>query len=103
MLLHDKLIPMKSIVSLVLFTVSALAGQPVVELKVDQAGYLPGQAKLALVEGKAVAQVFAVHRASDGKVVFHARLGPAQTDPDSGDTVRAADITKLSKAGRYYM
>ena len=94
---------MKPFLPFVLFTAFALAGQPVVELKVDQAGYLPGQTKVVLVAAKAEAREFAVRRASDGKTVFRGKLGAAQADADSGDTVQAADFTKLNKTGRYYV
>lgn len=94
---------MRSILALTLLAAAAIAAQPVVDIKVDQAGYLPGHAKVALLAAATDAREFTVQRASDGKTVFRGKLAAAQTDTDSGDKVQAADFTKFNKSGRYYL
>lgn len=72
-----------------------------VQIKVDQVGYLPGAAKVAVVT--AAAETFEVKRASDHVTVFKSTLGPASLDADTGDSVQIADFTKLHEAGTYYL
>ena len=72
-----------------------------VPLKVDQVGYLPGAAKVAVVT--APAKTFEVKRASDHVAVFKGTIGPASPDPDTGDSVQVADFTKLNQPGTYYL
>ena len=72
-----------------------------VQIKVDQVGYLPGAAKVAVVT--AAAETFEVKRASDHVTVFKGTLGPASLDADTGDSVQIADFTKLHEAGTYYL
>ena len=72
-----------------------------VQIKVDQVGYLPDAAKLAVVTGQA--KTFEVKRASDNVVVFKGTLGAASQDKDTGDSVQIADFTKLREAGTYYL
>ena len=56
-----------------------------VQIKVDQVGYLPDSAKLALVTAQG--RTFDVKRVSDNSTVFKGDLGPASHDADSGDSV----------------
>ncbi|MGD0199418.1 MAG: glycoside hydrolase family 9 protein [Bryobacteraceae bacterium] len=86
-----------------LAAVSALAATPTTEIKVDQAGYLPGEPKVALVVSKTAAEHFTVRRIADGRVVLRGRLGAPVNDADSGDRVQAADFTKLTRRGTYYL
>ncbi len=80
------------------------AGNPTPAIKLDQVGYLPGEPKIALVASPAkIAKTFEVRRSSDGRLVFRGALGPAVTDPLSGDTVQAADFSQLRRAGTYYV
>ncbi|MGB7844440.1 MAG: glycoside hydrolase family 9 protein [Candidatus Acidiferrum sp.] len=72
-----------------------------VQIKVDQVGYLPGSAKVAVIT--APAKTFAVKRASDNVTVFQGTLGPASSDADTGDSVQIADFSKLREAGTYYL
>jgi endoglucanase len=72
-----------------------------VQIKVDQVGYLPGAAKVAVVT--ATAKTFEVKRARDHVTVFKGTLGPASLDADTGDSVQSADFTKLHDAGTYYL
>src|ERR1700690_761883 len=71
------------------------------QIKVDQVGYLPGDAKVAMVT--AAAKTFEVKRASDNATVFKGALGPATLDPDTGDSVQIADFSKLREPGTYYL
>ncbi len=94
---------MKSLLLLLAFAAASFADPPVTDIKVDQAGYLPTAAKVAIVAAKAPAESFVVKRASDGKVVFHGKLGAAAADADSGDQVQVADFTKIKKPGAYFL
>ncbi len=73
------------------------------DIKVDQAGYLPGARKIALVTGAADAASFSVRRAAGGKIVLTNSLGPAVEDADTGDRVRVADFSALAEPGAYYL
>jgi endoglucanase len=72
-------------------------------IKVDQVGYLPARAKLALVTDPAATGAFAVRRSADGSEVLTGRLGAPTADPDTGDTVRVADFTALAQTGSFYL
>jgi len=72
-----------------------------VKIKVDQVGYLPASAKLAVVT--AAAKTFEVRRASDNSTVFKGELGSAILDADTGDWVQIADFSKLRDTGTYYL
>ena len=74
---------------------------PVSSIKVDQVGYPLHGPKVALVS--VPAKTFEIRRFGDGRVVFQGKMGPAQFDPDSGDTVEAADFSELHQAGEYYL
>lgn len=77
------------------------------EIKVDQAGYLPGQPKLAMVVTQWTApgpsHAFVIHRAADGSVAFRGILQAPVNDADSGDRLQAADFTALNETGRFYL
>jgi len=72
-----------------------------VQIKVDQVGYLPESAKLAVVA--APARTFEVKRTSDHATVFKGKLGPANQDANTGDSVQIADFSKLREPGTYYL
>ena len=74
---------------------------PTLAIKLDQVGYLAVEPKIALVASPA--KIFEIRRAVDGGVVVRGALGPAETDPLSGDTVEAADFSQLRRAGTYYV
>jgi endoglucanase len=74
---------------------------PVTSIKVDQVGYPLHGPKIALVS--VPAKTFEIKRFGDGRVVFQGKMGPAQFDPDSGDTVEAADFSELHQVGEYYI
>jgi endoglucanase len=65
----------------------------------NQAGYLPLREKMATVGSQAAS--FVVRSAGDNSVAFKGDLGAARSDEASGDTVRIADFSKLTKAGSY--
>jgi endoglucanase len=71
-------------------------------IKLDQAGYLPAETKLAMVTGGGDAG-FVVRRAGASAVAVRGRLGPAVTDADSGDVVRVADFSALRETGDYVL
>ena len=83
-----------------LLLLAALAA-PTAEIKVDQVGYLPDGPKVAFVVAKAPATAFTVRRVGDGGVAFEGKLTAAVVEPDSGDSVQAADFTALTKSGTY--
>ncbi len=64
-------------------------------------GYPLDGPKVALVGVPAVN--FEVRRCGDNAVVFSGKLGAAQADKNSGDTVQAADFSALRQPGRYYL
>ena len=71
-------------------------------IKVDQAGYLPDENKVALVTATNVSDgSFLVRRAKDESVAFRGRLTPAVADKDSGDNVAAADFSVLKETGTF--
>jgi endoglucanase len=92
---------------LLLSSLPALAGPksfaPAVEIKVDQVGYLPAAPKVALVVSGRTTGEFIVRRVGDGKVVLRGTLAPAARDVTSGDSVQAADFTRLKKNGGFYL
>jgi endoglucanase len=81
----------------------AFAAAATVEIKVDQVGYPTAAPKVAFVASKNAPAEFTVRRARDGGVAFRAALAPPVDDPDSGDRVQAADFSKLTAPGKYYL
>ena len=77
------------------------ADSPQLAIKVDQVGYPLDGEKIALVS--TLAQTFELRRSSDNAVVFHGNLTSAVMDANSGDTVQAADFSKFSQEGSYYL
>jgi endoglucanase len=69
-------------------------------IRLDQVGYLPDETKLAVVVGSATASEFTVRSAS-GATVLRGTLDPARVDPDSGDSVRTADFSRVAQEGAY--
>lgn len=96
---------MKCAILLPVFLCAAIAcggqQQATVAIKVDQVGYLPSAPKIALVS--AAAQTFTVKRVADGHVAFEGTLSSPTHDSDTGDTVQAADFSRLRGAGTYYL
>jgi len=80
-----------------------LAAGATAEIKVDQAGYLTGAPKVALVASKSAATEFTVRRAGDGGVALRGALSAPVDDPDSGDRVQTADFSRLNVPGKYYV
>jgi len=73
-----------------------------VRIKVDQVGYLPRASKVAMVNAT-TATTFAVKRASNDTTAFQGLCGPPAFDADTGDSVQAADFSKLAESGTYYL
>jgi endoglucanase len=88
---------------LLLLAAPAFAAAPTTDIKVDQVGYLNSAPKVALVSSKTAAAGFTVRAAKNGSVAFRGKLAAAADDPDSGDRVQAADFTRLTRSGRYYL
>jgi endoglucanase len=76
---------------------------PTTDIKVDQAGYLPGAPKVAVVVSAKAGGAFLVRSGADRKVVFRGTLSAPAADANSGDTVRAADFSALRQTGRFYL
>jgi endoglucanase len=87
---------------LLLAAAPLFAAAPTLEIKVDQVGYLNTAAKVALVASNTAATAFTVN-SKQGAVVFSGKLTEPLEDPDSGDRVQAADFSKLTKPGTYYV
>ena len=88
---------------LLLLAAPAFAAAPTTDIKVDQVGYPTSAPKVALVSSKTAAAGFTVRNAKNGSVAFRGKLAAAVDDPDSGDRVQAADFTRLTRAGRYFL
>lgn len=69
-------------------------------IRVNQDGYLPDAAKLAMVVQPGAA-TFTVRDAATGKQVWQGRLSSAKSDANSGDCVQVADFSGLRALGRY--
>ena len=90
-------------IAIFLIALGASAAAPTTEIKVDQVGYLPHDRKLAMVASGTLAKDFSVHRAGNDSVVLRGKLAEPGNDPDSGDLIQIADLSKLEKPGKYYL
>ncbi|MBB3223606.1 glycoside hydrolase family 9 protein [Pseudoduganella umbonata] len=81
-------------------TASAAQPQPAPAIALNQLGFLPGAAKVAVVPDGA-ARSFAIVKAGTDTVVLDGALAPAAAAPESGDRVRLATFTALATPGRY--
>ncbi len=84
------------------------AATPTVAIKVDQAGYLLGAPKIAVIVGPGshvgeTAGRFVIRRSNDGSAAYQGSLSEPRLDPDSGDAVQQADFTVLHEKGRFYL
>ena len=70
------------------------------EIRLNQVGFLPASPKLAVVANPTTAR-FVVLRAGVGDTVLAGELLPANEWPPSAETVRVADFSSLTSAGRY--
>jgi endoglucanase len=86
-----------------LLSVAAAIGgdTPSVKIKVDQIGYPLKGRKIAMVS--APAETFQVKRARDNATVLEGKLSAGAPDANSGDTLQAADFSRLHEAGQYYL
>ena len=79
---------------------AALAGDG--QIKLDQIGYLPGSAKVAVVpNGDGAA--FAIVKAGSDTVVMRGTLGAAAAYAPAAETVRLANFSDLAAPGRYQL
>jgi endoglucanase len=82
--------------------VTSGAGKPADTLDrilVNQVGYLPNSAKIALLRVKA--EKFDIVDVTGGKVVFTGKPGPFKYWDLSGDSVCTADFSKVTAPGKY--
>lgn len=71
------------------------------QILLNQVGYLPGSAKVALLRVKA--DQFDVVDVNSGKIVFTGKPGPFKYWDMSGDSVCTADFSKVNVAGKYQL
>lgn len=72
------------------------------QIKLDQIGYLPGSAKVAVVPNVDGA-AFTVVKAGSDTVVMRGTLGAAAAYAPAAETVRLADFSALAAPGRYQL
>lgn len=92
--------------SLLAFAASCWGATATTDIKVDQAGYLPGLPKLAMVvQGQAAhpATTFQVKRSADNGIVLKGALGAPVLDNDSGDNVQIVDFSDVHEKGSFYI
>src|ERR1035438_4227506 len=82
---------------------AAFAAEATLEIKVDQAGYLPAAPKIAVVAAQKPATEFLVRRSVGDAVAWRGKLSASRPDADSGDAVQLANFSALSEPGRYYL
>ena len=73
---------------------------PSESVRVSQVGYLPDWPKRVVLVAEPTGPVL-VRRVGNGRVVLTLAAGPPRLDPDSGDTLRAVDLTALRTPGEY--
>lgn len=83
-----------------LFAASLSGAAGAAEIKLNQIGFLPAAAKVAVVPDVAAAS-FAVIK--DGAVVQTGALKPAVWSEEAGERVRLADFSQLKAPGRYQL
>jgi endoglucanase len=71
-------------------------------IRLNQLGFHPAAPKTAIVVDGA-ATTFAVIGAERGDTVLRGTLGPARRWAPSGETVRRADLSRLTRVGRYVL
>lgn len=76
-------------------------GVPPPPIRVDQAGYFGGFPNVAIAVGQTDATQASVRERATGRVFATVPLGPATTDPQSGDIVRRIDVTVVTARTTY--
>ncbi len=90
------------IVLALLAAMSAMSAAGAADIKLNQLGFPPAAAKVAVVPDGA-ARDFTVVRAGSDSVVQRGTLGASQWSADAGETVRLADFSALRAPGRYQL
>ncbi|MEO8561758.1 MAG: glycoside hydrolase family 9 protein [bacterium] len=80
----------------------ALSAQSVAPIRLNQIGFLPAAPKVAVIVG-ATGTSFTVERSPGGAVALRGTLSAPATWAMSGEEVRRADFSALSRAGRYVL
>ena len=93
--------PMRAIVLCVAVSWVCFPQTPVADIRVNQAGYLPHAPKVAIVAAAQPAKRFQVIDRDSGRVVFRGELSPPSADADSGDTLKVADFSRVTRPGSY--
>jgi endoglucanase len=75
------------------------ANDPSSDIRLNQVGYIQGQAKRAIV--KTGSTDFVIKTAKDKRIVFKGKLENSRYWPFSGEKVRVADFTKFDEPGTY--
>ena len=71
-------------------------------IKVCQVGYLVDETKIALLTAEPKGQVV-VRKSDNDEIAASLPVGVVSFDSDTGDSVRAIDLTAVSKPGRDYL
>ncbi|MGA2599843.1 MAG: glycoside hydrolase family 9 protein [Bryobacteraceae bacterium] len=90
-----------AVLSWTFLSLSAADVSPAVHI--DQVGYLPDAAKIAVIAVSSPASQFSVRRTTGGQTVFKGQLSDPRHDELSGDTVQLADFSALRADGDYYL
>jgi endoglucanase len=80
-----------------------LAAAPTTDIKVDQVGYASQASKLAFVVAREPAATFTVRDVESHAIAFEGNLSDPVEDPDTGDRVRTANFSTLTRSGKYYL
>lgn len=70
------------------------------DVQIDQIGYLPGDAKIAVFRGDAIGDSFTVKNA-DGDVVCEGKQTAAKENADTGEKESTGDFSEVKDAGEY--
>ncbi len=81
---------------------NAAADGGVINIKVNQVGFLPAENKIAVVPDT-LSPNFELHSAATGEVVFAAELRGARRWPYSDERVHIADFSSYREPGRFYV
>lgn len=94
---------MKLLFAFIFLTAAATGQTPTTAIRLNQAGYLPEDAKAAVVAAANPARQFRVRRSADSRVVFEGVLSRPVEDAEAGERVQLADFTALRRPGRYWL
>lgn len=73
------------------------------DIAVNQIGYKPSQAKIAVFSGDNIGTTFEVIEVETGEVAYKGIIGEVRDNPVSGEKNAKGDFSELTKPGRYYI